>query len=513
MGWPPRRAPGILGPTTGAPGILCAVPRTLIEIDRSSPEPLYRQVRRAIEHGIASGVFDVHHRLPSSRELAIELAVSRNTINLAYQELIAEGFVRSHERSGMFVNPEMLEAAAAETVDTVPRIDWQSRIRRQPDADIPEIEKTSDWYQYPYPFLAGQIDIRSFPARSWNRCLRDALFQPHAYPSLQDSVAADDPMLIDMIRQQILPPRGIEAGPDEILVTVGSQQGLDLVGRALLGPGQRVAVENPGYLDARHIFVRTGATVYGIDVDADGLRPPDTLAGTHLIHCTPSHHHPTNATLGIERRRRLLALAAESGTVVVEDDYDSEFRYHGSPSPSLKSLDTSGDAIYLGTFSKFLAPGLRLGYLVGPADLVRELRHVRRYVLRHPPGHTQRALALLIDSGNYHRALRQHRTKMKRKWERLVAAVHKYLPFATGPFAPGGVSLWVEGPDALDCRELLRAAQSRGVLIERGDIFYMQDNPPRNMIRIGYGAIGLNSIEPGIALLGQACAEVLSSKR
>ncbi|RDH74034.1 PLP-dependent aminotransferase family protein [Mycolicibacterium moriokaense] len=486
------------------------MPRTLIEIDRSSAEPLYQQVRRAIEHGIASGVFDAAHRLPSSRELAIELAVSRNTINLAYQELIAEGFVRSHERSGMFVNPEMLDAAASETRPTVPRIDWAGKIRPQPDAGIPEIEKSSDWSRYPYPFLAGQVDIRSFPARAWVRCLRDALYHPHAYASLQDSVAADDPLLIDMIRQQLLPPRGIEAAPDEILVTVGSQQGLDLVGRLLLGPGHRVAIENPGYLDARHIFVRTGATVSGIDVDEHGIRPPETLAGTDLIYLTPSHHHPTNVTLGVDRRRRLLALAAESGTVVVEDDYDSEFRYHGSPSPALKSLDTSGDAIYLGTFSKFLAPGLRLGYLVAPADVVRELRHVRRYVLRHPPGHTQRALGLLIDSGNYHRALRHHRTQMKRKWERLVAAVHRYLPFPTEHFPPGGVSLWVTGPEELDCRKLVPAAQRRGVLVERGDIFYMQDNPPRNMIRIGYGAINLGAIEPGVALLGQACAEVLS---
>jgi GntR family transcriptional regulator/MocR family aminotransferase len=487
------------------------LPRTLIEIDRKSAEPLYRQVRRAIEHGIANGVFDVYHRLPSSRELAIDLAVSRNTINLAYQELIAEGFVLSHERSGMFVNPQMLDAAAAETRATVPRIDWSTRIRRHPDADIPEIEKTRDWHRYPFPFLAGQIDIRSFPARAWVRCLRDALYQPHVYPSLQDSVAADDPMLVDMIRQQLLPSRGIEADPDEILVTVGSQQGLDLVSRALLGPGERVAIENPGYLDARHIFIRTGATVYGIDVDEHGLRPPDTLAGTELIYLTPSHHHPTNVTLGIDRRHRLLQLAAEAGTVLVEDDYDSEFRYHGSPSPALKAIDSSGDAIYLGTFSKFLAPGLRLGYLVGPRDLVCELRDVRRYVLRHPPGHVQRALALLIDSGNYHRALRHHRIQMKHKWERLVAAVHNHLPFDTGPFPPGGVSLWVRGPDELDCRELVRAAQKRGVLVERGDIFYLQDDPPRNTIRVGYGAIHLRAIEPGIALLGAACAEVLSN--
>ncbi len=487
------------------------MPRTLVEIDRNSAEPLYQQVRRAIEHGIANGVFDVNRRLPSSRELAIELAVSRNTINLAYQELIAEGFVLSHERSGMFVNPEMLDAAAAETRATVPRIDWSSRIRRHPDAGIPDIEKTRDWQRYPYPFVAGQIDIRSFPARAWIRCLRDALDQPHVYPSLQDSVAADDAMLVDSIRQQLLPQRGIDAEPDEILVTVGSQQGLDLVGRALLGPGRRVAVENPGYLDARHIFVRTGATVYGIAVDEHGLRPPDSLAGTDLLYLTPSHHHPTNVTLGLDRRRRLLQLAAESGTVVVEDDYDSEFRYQGSPSPSLKAIDDSGDAIYLGTFSKFLAPGLRLGYLVGPRDLVRELRDVRRYVLRHPPGHVQRALALLIDSGNYHRALRHHRIQMKHKWERLVAAVHTSLPFETGPFPPGGVSLWVTGPPELDCRQLVAAAQRRGVLVERGDIFYLQDEPALNSFRVGYGAIPLRRIEPGIVLLGEACTEVLQN--
>ncbi len=139
------------------------MPRTLIEVDRNSAEPLYRQVRRAIEHGIANGLFDPRHRLPSSRELAVDLAISRNTINLAYQELIAEGLVQSHQRSGMFVNPDMIETLATDARATIPRIDWSSRIRRYPDADVPHIEKNVDWHSYPYPFLAGQIDIRSFP--------------------------------------------------------------------------------------------------------------------------------------------------------------------------------------------------------------------------------------------------------------------------------------------------------------------------------------------------------------
>ncbi|NMO03111.1 PLP-dependent aminotransferase family protein [Gordonia sp. TBRC 11910] len=482
---------------------------TLIGIDRNADDPLYRQVRRAIEHAISSGIFDAQHRLPSSRELAIALAVSRNTVNMAYQELIAEGYVRSHERSGMFVNPGMFSMSATENRATVPHIDWSARIRSRADIDIPEIEKTHDWYRYPYPFVVGQVDVRSFPAQAWVRHLRDALDPPHAYASLQDSVATDDPMLVNAIRQELLLSRGVEASPDEILVTVGSQHGLDLVSRVLLGPDRQVAVENPGYLDARHIFVRTGATVTGVDVDEYGLRPPETLAGTDLLYVTPSHHHPTNVTLSIDRRRRLLALSGESGTVVVEDDYDSEFRYQGSPSPALKALDDTGDIVYLGTFSKFLAPGLRVGYLVGPPDLVRELRDVRRYGIRHPPGHIQRALALFIDSGNYSRALRHHRTKMKRKWEQTVAAVGEFLPFDTGSFPPGGVSLWVTGPPELDCEELAVLARHRGVLIERGDIFYMQDKPPRNTFRIGYGAIALRSIAPGIKVLGDCCAELL----
>jgi GntR family transcriptional regulator/MocR family aminotransferase len=166
-------------------------------------------------------------------------------------------------------------------------------------------------------------------------------------------------MLVDMIRKHLLPARGIEATPDQILVTVGSQQGLDLVSRLLLGPGHRVAIEDPGYLDAKHIFARSGADLVGFPVDERGMQLPESLAGISLVYVTPSHHHPTNVTLTRRRRERLLDLAARSSTVVVEDDYDSEFRYSGQPTPALKALDAGGDVIYLGTFSKFLAPGLR----------------------------------------------------------------------------------------------------------------------------------------------------------
>ncbi len=486
------------------------MPRTLIEIDRQSDEPLYNQVKRVIKHGIATGAFSPRRRLPSSRELAAELSVSRNTINMAYQVLLTEGLLLSVERRGIFVNPDMLDAVEAEERTIVSSIDWSSRMRRFADADVPEIEKQPDWFTYPFPFVAGQVEAGVFPTTAWLRSLRNALYQPHAWASLQDSIGADDPLLVEMIRRHILPARGIEARPEEILITVGSQQGLDLLGRSLLGPHQRVGLENPGYLDARHIFLRTGAQVYGINVDSDGLRVPSSLTGTALVYVTPSHHHPTNATLCMERRHQLLDLAAASGTVVVEDDYDSEFRYEGSPSPALKALDSGGDVIYLGTFSKFLAPGLRLGFLVGPEALVTELRRVRRYQLRHPPGHMQRALALMIDSGDYGRALRGHRQHMKKRWELVSTLSAAHLPWEQGPYFPGGVSLWVEGPASLDAVELVRRAEQQGVIIERGDIYFMQPDPPRNFFRIGYGAIPERSIPEGMARLGEVAGKLLS---
>lgn len=224
---------------------------------------------------------------------------------------------------------------------------------------------------------------------------------------------------------------------------------------------------------------------------------------------TPSHHHPTNVTLSIGKRRELLSLVRESGTVIVEDDYDSEFRYQGSPTPALKGLDSTGQVVYLGTFSKFLAPGLRMGYVVASRELIRELRDLRRYSVRHPSGHIQRALALLIQSGEYHRAVRRYRGQLMRKWEAVTAAVNTHLPWHTTP-SPGGVSLWMTGPRELDCRRLVELAQRRGVLIERGDIYFLSGQPPLNHFRIGFAAPQVRAIDPGISILGGLVERMLA---
>jgi len=483
-------------------------------LERGAHEPLYRQIRRAIEERIARNSFGFDHPLPSTRGLALELGVSRNTVNLAYQELMAEGFIVSQPRRGLFVNeelrPERLEPARPSAMPGPAR--WLARHRAPADAGLPKIQKVPDWYRYTYVFIAGQVDTRTFPSRAWLRALRDALDEPHRHFSLRDAVEEDDPMLAEMLCREILPPRGIDADPREVLVTLGSQEGLALLSRVLLEPGSVVAVEDPGYLDARHIFRRAGAILRPLAVDSSGVIPPPDLDGIGLLYLTPSHHHPTNATLSIGRRRQLLAQAELADTVIVEDDYDSELRYQGAPSPALKGLDENGRVVYLGTFSKFLAPGLRLGYVVGDPELICRLRDERRYSIRHPPGHIQRAMALLILSGHYHRAVRQHRSILKRKWEVMREAVSRDLDWDV-PLPPGGVSIWVEGPPELDATALAGQLLRESVIIERGDILFSDPPQHRNCFRLGFAAVRPEAISPGIGIIARAARQQLRCAR
>jgi GntR family transcriptional regulator/MocR family aminotransferase len=483
---------------------------TRISIERGTGKPLYRQLREALEHEIAVGAVDASLPLPSSRELARELGVSRNTVNTAYLELESEGFVEAVARRGLFVNQEMLsELSRAESrPQQAQPVDWSAHLSPSPDADVPEIAKVRDWHRYPYPFVAGQVDSSSFPRLAWARALRDALEPPHLHYSLRDGIDEDDPYLVEELCRHVLPARGIEVDPDQVLVTLGSQQGLDLLAHALVRPGDEVVVENPGYPDARHIFLRAGARLRPVDVDGSGLVPLEDLGGVRLLHLTPSHHSPTNVTLSIARRRQLLAQTAAHDTLIVEDDYDSEFRYQGSPTPALKALPDSDRVIYLGTFSKFLAPGLRLGYLVGAPELIRNLRRQRRYQVRHAAGHTQRAMALLIASGQYHRTVRRRRTNLAHRWSTLRDALSEQLPW-TVDAPPGGVSFWVPGPPELDCVDLSRKALGRGVVIERGDVYFADPDANRNHLRLGFAAIDPDAIAPGVAILGELVRQQL----
>ena len=487
--------------------------RSPIEVSPETNEPLYRQLRSALEHQIISGAINPDVPLPSSRALSDELGLSRNTVNAAIQELVATGLIEARPRSGHFVNTRLLadrrhEVDGDGTRRMIAPVDWESKIRPIRDIDLPEITKTKNWQAYPYPFVAGQVDPEEFPRLAWAKVLRTAMEPEHLPFSVRDAIDEDDPLLVKLLCQRVLPSRGIHVDADNVLITAGSQQGLDLLAQLLVGPSTTVGVEDPGYVDAKHAFARVGGQLLPMKVDDHGMiPPPDRL---DLVYVTPSHHSPTNVTLESSRRTQLLMNMRDTDSLIIEDDYDSEFRYRGKPTPALKALPGSEHVIYLGSFSKFLAPGLRLGYIVAEPELIRRMRRHRRYSIRHVPGHTQRAMALLIESGQYHRTISRRRTQLRKKWEALTAALEAHLPW-TVPFPAGGVSVWIEAPENLDGRRLAEECLHRGVVIERGDPFFLSPDSHLNNFRLGFAAIDLEAIDPGVRILAETIASILGS--
>lgn len=472
-----------------------------VALDPNAREPLYRQLTRTLIGAIEQGQFDAEEFLPSSRALATDLGLSRNTVNQALQLLLSDGYISSVPRIGHIVNPDFQAH-----LDDAPRprreeISWNDRFS-SPAAHVDHVWKPADWSAHPYPFIAGQIETSLFPTKSWNKAMRQALTAEHAGASLHDLVDRDDSLLVDMLRRHVLRARGITAQPEEILITLGSQHGLGLVSTALLGPDSTVAMEEPGYPDARHMFRSRGSTIRALPVDDQGVEIPDNLTNVDLMFVTPSHQYPTNATLSIGRRQALLSQASRDDFVIVEDDYDSEFRYLGQSTPAMKSIESSGRVIYLGSFSKFLAPGLRLGFVVADASLIEHLRDLRRYQLRHPPGLLQRALALFIQSGDYNRSVRRIRKIYKEKWSAMSEAVQSHLPWPV-PMPTGGLSIWVSGPSDFDATTMAERAIEHGVVIEAGDPCFITAPIPRNHFKLGYASTPLAAIDPGVAIIAR----------
>ena len=485
----------------------------LFQLPPTGTGNLQTRVRKMLVDTILGGQLPPGTTLPSCRRLAKQLGIARNTVVLAYQHLVDDGFLESRERSGFYVADSVLDGHAPRATgepdlsNTTPP-NWQGRIQvAATSLAVPH--KPLDWQEFRYPFVYGQVDPDLFPLAEWRECSREALSVRSVREWARDRVDHDDEELLEQLQTRVLPRRGVWARREEILVTLGAQQALYLLAALLIGKQHTVGIEEPGYADARNILSLHAGRMRYLDVDNDGLIPDTNLHGCDYVYTTPSHQCPTTVTMPMARREALLEAAARHDVVIIEDDYESETNYDGPPAPALRSIDASGRVLYVGSLSKSLAPGLRLGYLVAPAEIVREARALRRFMLRHPPANNERAVALFLSRGHHDALLRRLAQAFKRRWVTLGNALAQHLPDALKVQGLGGTSFWIHGPEGLDANALRTEAQKHGVLIERGDVFYGREQYPSNAFRLGFSAIAENRISDGVAALAHVMPSVI----
>lgn len=478
-----------------------------IFFDDEAGGTLQTRIKRRIVSGILSGQFAPGERLPSSRALARHLGISRITVTIAYSDLVADDYLEARARSGYFVSHAVPEAprvgpdrTAAETA-----LDWSRLLGHRSPAPRP-ITRPPDWRRYPYPFIYGQSDPALFDHQNWRLCALRALGQRDFDGLASDQYEDDDPLLVEYIRRNILTRRGISARAENVLITLGAQNALWIAAQLLLSQRRTAVIEAPGYPGLREVLRQTRCHTREVAVDGHGLPPEAIPDAADVVFVTPSHQSPTNVTMPLERRRALLRLAAERGFVVVEDDYEFELSFTQALSPSLKSMDRAGVVIHVGSFSKSLFPGLRLGYIVAPEAFIREARALRSSVLRHPPGLMQRTAAHFLSLGHYEAQVNRLRKAYRARRAAMAEAIAEHGLTIAGTDPGGGSSFWMAAPERVDTEALARALHARGVVIEPGHAFFEDAAPPRHFYRLAYSSIDSADIPRGIALIAEELA-------
>ena len=483
------------------------IPPDAFFLDRADGLPLQVQLRRQIIAAVSAGRFRAGEKLPSTRALADHLGVARVTVAQAFAELVSTDYLASRDRSGHYISDRIERRIEAAPRPPAPeRFDWDNQLDHR-FSRAQRSDRSRDWRRYGYPFVYGQADPALVDHAAWRDCAMRTLGRREFAAVTGDLYDADDPELVDHIVRLILPRRGIEAGLDEILLTMGAQNALWLAAQLLIRPGSAFAIENPSYPGQREILAASGARILPVPVDAQGLPPERIPAGIAAVFTTASHQCPTNSTMPLARRKALLARAQAQGFAVVEDDYEFEMSFAGAPSPALKAIDRAGAVIYIGSFSKSVFPGVRLGYLVADPRFIAEARALRGMMLRHPPGHMQRTLAHFLSLGHYDaQANRMRRTYAQRRAVMLQAIAAEGLRLAS-PGATGGSSLWLAAPAGIDSSQLARVLKARDVLIEPGAPFFADPSEGRGHFRLAYSSISAERIPEGIRRIARALSE------
>ncbi|WP_019026923.1 PLP-dependent aminotransferase family protein [Colwellia piezophila] len=480
----------------------------LIHIDANSDDSLQSQIRHKLVEGILVGSFAAGSKLPSSRKLATQLGVSRNTVVLVYQSLLDEGYIESRERSGIYVS-EKVSQGKVELVQNSPLQpsfdDSSTNNHHRFKGALATTTATScpqNWHKYNFPFIDGKFDSSLYPVKEWREANTKANTPREIYQWSELQGAEDDPMLLDEIRTKILPRRGIQANRDEILITVGSQQALYLICQLFVDSTVTVGVEEPGYPEMRELLVNQGAKLHYQPIDDKGLVVDEQLNHCDIIYTTPSHQTPTSITMSMDRRDEVLKKAHEQDLLIIEDDFEFESNFLGQPHPALRSLDRDNRVVYISCLSKVLASGIQIGFIVADSGVIAELKKLRKMVMRNPPLNNQRAVAYFLSLG-YYDAFMMHLHKVFfERWLTLREALNTYLPncIDTGPIQ-GGTAYWITGPKQLDGEHLREEAAKVGILIEPVKRYFASTAHPENCFRMGVTSIPNEKIRPGVQKL------------
>ena len=467
---------------------------------------LQARIQQMIAEGILSGRFHIREKMPSSRKLARHLGVARITVTLAYTELVANDYLSARGRSGYYVSANApVPPVYSPPAKSMDKVDWARAITHSfTGGDTPD--KPENWREMRYPFIYGQADPALFDHANWRLCALRALGQKDFAALTGDYFDQDDPLLVEYIARHTLPRRGITARPEEILITMGAQNALWLSAHILLSGQRRAVIEDPCYYAQRDVLTHMRCPMVPVRVDADGLPPEAIPPGTDVIFTTPSHQCPTTATMPLARRQALLERARVLDALIIEDDYEFEMSFLAAPYPALKSLDRDGRVIYVGSFSKSLFPGLRLGYLVGSEPFIREARALRANMLRHPPGHIQRTAAYFLSLGHYDAQIRRMGVALHERRAAIEKAVAEHGLHIAGRGVYGGSSVWMRAAEGVDTGERAGVVQERGVLIEPGAAFFAGPDKPQNFFRLGYSSISTARIGKGIGLIAKVLA-------
>ena len=483
----------------------------LKETDKTTLQTqIFDQIRTMILNGQLRG----DDPLPTTRELSVQLGVSRNTAVLAYERLIAEGYIRTKPYVGTFVSSDLPDTAFLSThgPGAIQNQRSQEAVEEQELASIPlrthQLAKP-DRRRLAADFWVGRPDTRTFPLKAWSQHIKARL--KSAGPRL---TSYSDPAGLLELRQAIAkhlgPARGVIADPEQIIIVGGCQDGFNLAGRLLVKPGSTAVVESPCYQGAAYVLESMGARLHPVPVDRDGLdvtRLPKVDGA--LAYVTPSHQYPIGVTMSLQRRIELLAWATQHHAYIIEDDYDSDFRFVGSPLTALKGLDRNERVIYLGTFSKCMGPGLRLGYVVAPRRLVDSFRRMKMLMNNGQSWLEQAAMADFMSSGEFGRHLRRIRQLYRERRDALLNALTKHFGPCEVFGDQAGMHLVWKLPEGLpDAAEVEARGLAAGVgvisLATGSALRFGDDDCADRMLMLGFVALTEKEIEDGVARLATA---------